>query len=724
MLDIADLRTTLLARLPVTERRLDAAGVDTAVLEGGDGPPLLLLHGPGGYAAHWLQVIPALARTHRVAVPDLPEHGASGDDAGDPIAWLAELIERTCARPPVVVGHALGAAIAARLALAEPERVARLVLVDALGLVPFDPAPEFGQALQAFVAAPGEDTHERLWRQCAHDLDGLRGSLGELWQSFAAYNVDRARRPSSLMARFGMPAVDGLDRIAVPVALVWGRHARATPLPVAEAASARLGWPLHVIEDCGDDPVLERPAALVHALDAEELRARLRGTLLLPGGPGFAAATELWNAMVDKTPAAVVQPAGTADVVAAVAYAREHDLALSVRGGGHNIAGTALADGGLTIDMARLRGVQIDPAACTAVVEPGCRLGDVDRATQRHGLATPLGFFSDVGVAGLTLGGGLGYLTRRFGWAVDNLLEVEIVTADGSVRRASREAHADLFWAVRGGGANLGVVTSFTFRVHEVGPTVFGGLIAWPFERADEVLAAYRTLTERAPRELAAFLIIVRAPAAPFVPPEWQGRRIVAMTICHSGDPTHAETALTPLRALGDPVIDLLHEQPYSEVQSYLDATEPKGRHYYWRTEYAAALSDDVLATWRDLAAECPIPDAEMGVLHIGGALNERAEDDGAVGNRDARYALGAIGMWDPGDPRAGEYPDWVRAAGRRMRPFSTGGNYVNFQTADEGEERIRAAYRDNYDRLAAIKRAYDPHNLFRSNRNVPPARR
>jgi FAD/FMN-containing dehydrogenase len=207
------------------------------------------------------------------------------------------------------------------------------------------------------------------------------------------------------------------------------------------------------------------------------------------------------------------------------------------------------------------------------------------------------------------------------------------------------------------------------------------------------------------------------------VPPEWHGRRIVAMTICHSGDPAGAEAALAPLRALGDPVVDLLREQPYTEVQSYLDATEPRGQHYYWKTEYVAELGDGLLATFRDLAGACPMPQGEMGFLHFGGAVNDRSADDGAVGNRDARYAVGALGMWDPDDPRADEYCEWVREAGRRMRPFSTGGNYVNFQTADEGEDRIRASYGPNYNRLAQIKRQYDPHNLFRSNRNVPPVR-
>jgi FAD/FMN-containing dehydrogenase len=454
----------------------------------------------------------------------------------------------------------------------------------------------------------------------------------------------------------------------------------------------------------------------------ETFREGLRGPLLSPQDPGFEAATRLWNGMVEKTPARVVQPTGTADVVAAVDFARDHDLALSVRGGGHNIAGTALVDGGLTIDMSRLRAVLVDPEARTATVQAGCLLGDVDRETQLHGLATPLGFISEVGVAGLTLGGGMGYLTRRFGWTVDNLLEVEIVTADGRARRAGRDEHADLFWAVRGAGANLGVVTSFTFRLHEVGPTVYGGLIAWPFERAGEILRAYRTFTAEAPRELTAFLIMFRAPPAPFVPEEWHGEWICAMSVCYSGDLNGVEDALAPIRALGDPIVDLLHEQPYTQLQSYLDATEPKGNHYYWKTEYADELSDDLLSTMRDLAEECPIPDAEIGILQLGGALNEHAEDDGAVGNRDARFAYAANGMWEPQEPDADRFRQWIRDAWQRFRPFSTGSSYINFQTADEDEDRVRETYGANFDRLVEVKQRYDPNNLFRSNRNIRPA--
>jgi FAD/FMN-containing dehydrogenase len=435
------------------------------------------------------------------------------------------------------------------------------------------------------------------------------------------------------------------------------------------------------------------------------------GPLLHPGDDGFTEATEPWNAMVERRPALAVRARGTADVVAAIQHAREHDLPLSVRGRGHNIAGTALAEGGLAIDLSLMREMRVDSEARTATVQPGCQLGDVDRATQAHGLATPLGFISEVGVSGLTLGGGLGYLTRRFGWTVDNLLEVEIVTADGQVRRASRDEHADLFWGVRGAGANLGAVTELTFRLHEVGPMVHGGLIAWPVERAAELTDLYANLVREAPRELAVWRNLMPL----------DGQRVCAFAVCFSGDLSETAEVLAPIHAIGDPVADLLRDQPYVEVQSYLDEFEPRGLHYYWKTGYAAELSDALLEAELELFAECPIPDIEIGSLHIGGALNEHPEDDGAVGNRDARHVIGVNGMWEPDEPRGEEFVDWIRAAFERLRPETTGRNYVNFQTADEDEQRVRETYGENFDRLLEVKRRYDPDNVFSSNRNVRP---
>jgi FAD/FMN-containing dehydrogenase len=451
----------------------------------------------------------------------------------------------------------------------------------------------------------------------------------------------------------------------------------------------------------------------------DELHSRIEGRLLRPGDEGWDAVVLIWNGMVAATPALVIQPTSVRDVVTAVRFAHRFNVLLSIKGGGHNIGGTSLTEGGLTLDMSRMRDVTVNPETKLARVGPGCLLKDVDAATQKHGLATVLGFISEVGVAGLTLGGGLGYLTRRFGWTVDNLEEVEIVTADGQIRMASQHQHADLFWALRGAGANLGVVTRFTFRLHEVGPTVYGGLIAWPFERADEILKAYRTITAEAPRELAVWMILLNAPPMPFVPAEWHGRKICAMVVCYSGDLGKTGEAMAPIRALGEPVVEVLQEWPYIRQQSFLDEGEPKGAHYYMKTEYVADLSDGLLTAVREAFAECPIPEGQVGLLHLGGAVNERDEDDGTVGNRDASFALGVIGMWEAGEPNANAFQRWVHDKWARVRPFSTGRTYINFQTADETEERVRATYGANFDRLVKVKEQYDPYNVFRRNRNI-----
>jgi FAD/FMN-containing dehydrogenase len=458
------------------------------------------------------------------------------------------------------------------------------------------------------------------------------------------------------------------------------------------------------------------------ALDAQrldDLRSRLAGPLLLPGDADWDDAVLIWNADIARQPAIVVQPVSARDVAHAVAFARDERLLMSVKGGGHNIAGTAIADGGLTLDLSRMRNIEIDATARLAHVGGGCRLADVDAATQHHGLATPLGFISQVGVGGLTLGGGLGYLTRRFGWTVDNLERAQMVTADGQIRDVDGRQNADLLWAIRGGGGNFGVVTRFTLRLHRIGPTVVGGLIAWPFERADEILRAYRALTSQAPRELAVWLVLMHAPSAPFVPSTWAGRKVCAMAICYSGERATADRALTPIRALGEPVFDLVGPQPYAQVQSYLDDSEPKGNHYYWKTEFLGELDDELLSRARALYAACPSPGAQLGLLHLAGALNDRAADDGAVGNRGARYAIGANGMWEPGEPGADVGRAWVRSTWEQLRPFSTGGNYVNFQTADDDAARIAAAYGANLRRLREIKATHDPDNLFRMNRNI-----
>jgi FAD/FMN-containing dehydrogenase len=464
---------------------------------------------------------------------------------------------------------------------------------------------------------------------------------------------------------------------------------------------------------------LEGGRVILTSEQLEDLDSRIEGRLLRPGEHGWNDAVAIWNGMVAKSPALVLQPISAYDVAAAVGFARDHGLLVSIKGGGHNIAGISIAEGGLTLDLSGMREVAVDPDAKLARVGPGCLLGEIDQATQVHGLATVLGFVSETGVAGLTLGGGFGYLTRRFGWTVDNLAEVEVVTADGQVRTANRDQHPELFWALRGGGGNFGVVTRFTFRLHQVGPTITGGLIVWSAERADEVLAAYRDLTESAPRELTAATIVRLAPPAPFLPQAWHGKPIAGIQVCHSG--ANAEADLAAVRALGDPIVDLAAPMPYAALQSMLNAMEPKWLHRYWKTEFLPGLSSEFLDVFRDGALQVTSPLSQSVLFHLAGALNDREGDDGAVGNRDARYVGGFAGTWPPGAP-AEPHVAWARNAWERIRPFSTGGNYVNFQLAEDDTARTAAAYGSNYQRLQRVKATYDPDNLFRVNSNIPPA--
>lgn len=473
--------------------------------------------------------------------------------------------------------------------------------------------------------------------------------------------------------------------------------------------------------DTIDIATLDGAVTAVSLAELAELDGRIGGSLVRPGDRDWDEATRVWNAMITKTPALVLRPASAGDVAAAVDFARHRRLRLSVKGGGHHIAGTSIAEDGLTLDMSLMRDVVVDPDRQRADVGPGCRLAEVDHATQEHGLATTLGFVSETGVAGLTLGGGFGYLMRRFGWTVDNLEEVEIVTADGQISIANRSRNADLFWAIRGGSGNFGIVTRFTFRLHRVGPMVTGGLMVWPAALAGDVLDTYRRLTDTAPRELTAAAMIRLAPPAPFVPEEAHFKPIVGILICHSGaDPARD---LAPLRELPEPLVDQLAEHPYTTQQSMLDELDPSGLNQYWKTEFLPGLSRDYLDTWRRAALEVASPMSYSVIFHIEGAANERASDDGAIGNRDARFVSGFSGVWPPGEDGA-EIVAAVREGWQQIRPYSTGGNYVNFQLAEDQDDRTTAAYRQNIDRLRRIKAKYDPDNLFRSNRNISPAQR
>ena len=454
-------------------------------------------------------------------------------------------------------------------------------------------------------------------------------------------------------------------------------------------------------------------------LDA--LAADLEGSLVYPDHEAFSEATAIWNGMIKKRPALVVRPTSVQDVVRTIAFVRDNELEVSIKGGGHNIAGLALSDGGVTLDMSGMKDVKVDVEARMVRVGPGCNLGDVDRATQEHGLATTLGFVSATGLAGLTLGGGFGYLTRRFGWTVDDLEEVEIVTADGMVRRASRTENDDLFWALRGGGGNFGVVTEFVLRLHDVGPQVTAGVIAWPASEADSVLAVFRRVAESAPRELTSVVVRRNAPPAPWLPESAHGTPVIMIVVCHSGSLEQAQADLAPIKAHGEPLADLIIVKDYVAQQTLLDATQPKGMHYYWKSEFVPGLSDELFAAYNAQFVGLKAPANQMVLFQIAGELNDHPEDEGAIGNREAAFACVIQSMWSAESGAGDANRAWVRNAWQAVKPFSTGGNYVNFQTEDEGQERTLESYRDNYGRLETIKAKYDPSNLFRVNRNIRP---
>jgi FAD/FMN-containing dehydrogenase len=457
------------------------------------------------------------------------------------------------------------------------------------------------------------------------------------------------------------------------------------------------------------------------------LKGRLRGQVIVPGAPGMPGDTgydesrTVWNAMIDRRPALVVRGLGVADVIACVQFAREHSLLLCIKGGGHNIAGLATADGALMLDMSLMRGVWVDTERKVAHAQAGCLLGDVDRETQLHGLAAVLGFVSATGAAGLTLGGGFGYLTRRWGWTTDNVVGMDLVTADARLVRASEDENPDLFWGLRGGGGNFGVVTGIDYALHPVGPEVVGGLVAWPQSEAAGVLELYRTLAEQAPPELTLVTLLRNAPPAPWLPKEVHGKPIVAILACWSGSVEEGERVVAPIKSFGKPVGDVLVRRPYAQMQTLLDATQPKGRRYYWKSEYIARPEPGLCGKMIEHAGRIRSPHSAVILFQVGGALNDFDEAHSPVGNRDARYVLNITGAWEQaGDDRANV--DWTREAWSDMRAFSTGGNYINFLTEDEGSDRIDAALGRNLQRLGEVKARWDPDNVFRTNRNIRPA--
>jgi FAD/FMN-containing dehydrogenase len=451
----------------------------------------------------------------------------------------------------------------------------------------------------------------------------------------------------------------------------------------------------------------------------EAFRSAVRGETLVPGEAGYQQARAVWNGMIDRRPALILRCSGVADVLLGVELAREHDLVVSVRGAGHHIAGRSVCDGGLVIDLSRMRNVRVDPGSRTARVGAGATLGDVDHETQAFGLATPLGINSTTGVAGLTLGGGFGWLTRKLGMTVDNLVAADVMTADGQLLHASERDEPDLFWGLRGGGGNLGVVTSFEYRLHPVGPQVLAGLVAHPYDAARDVMRAWREAMADAPDELTCWVVARKAPPLPFLPAEWHGREVLLLVMLWAGDLPAGEERTRSLRRIGKPIADVVGPTPYAAFQQAFDPLLQPGARNYWKSHNLSSLPDAAIDTFVHQLETLPSPQCEIFMARLGGAAGRVPVSAMAYPHRDANFVMNVHARWESPQDDAGGTA-WARRAFDSLAPYATGGSYVNFMPDDD--ERARAAYGANYDRLARLKKRYDPTNLFRMNQNVPPA--
>jgi FAD/FMN-containing dehydrogenase len=471
------------------------------------------------------------------------------------------------------------------------------------------------------------------------------------------------------------------------------------------------------------NPVLKPADTATHTFDAATLGAlqtALRGKVLDPSADGYDEARTIWNAMIDRRPALIVRCAGASDVMRAVRFAVDNQLPIAVRGGGHNIAGNAVCDDGLVIDLSQMKSVRVDPITQRAWVEPGATLADLDKETQSFGLAVPTGINSTTGVAGLTLGGGFGWITRKFGLTIDNLLSADVVTADGVLRRASASENPDLFWAIRGGGGNFGVVTAFEFQLHKLGPQVLAGLVVHPFDDAERLLKEYRRIIASAPDELTCWVVMRKAPPLPFLPEEWHGREVMAMAMCYAGDLAQGEQATAELRKLGKPIADVVGPNPFAGWQQAFDPLLAPGARNYWKSHDFIELSDGAISILLEAVRQLPGPECEIFIGHVGGAAGRVALDATAFPQRNAHFVMNVHARWREPAMDNGCMA-WARKLFDAAAPHAAGTAYINFMPADESS-RVQAAYGENYSRLAQVKRRYDPTNLFRMNQNVTPA--
>lgn len=465
---------------------------------------------------------------------------------------------------------------------------------------------------------------------------------------------------------------------------------------------------------------LDRRETTIPGPQLEELATQSRGELITCNDDGYDDARCIYNAMIDKRPALINRCRDTADVIASVKFARDNDLSTAIRGGGHNGPGLALCDGGLVIDLSPMNGVRVDPEAKTVRVEGGCTWGDVDHATHAFGLATPSGVISTTGVGGLTLGGGHGYLTRSLGLTIDNLLEADVVLADGSFVTANEEQHSDLFWALRGGGGNFGVVTSFKFQLHPV-DTVYGGPMLWPLDRAQEILEWYRDFLPQAPRELYGFFAFMVVPPEEPFPEDLHNQNVCGILWCYSGDLDEADEVFRPIRErFGEPAVDLVAPIPFPALQTMFDEEYPPGLQWYWKGDFIRTISDEAVAAHMEHGSKVPTMHSTMHLYPIDGAVHDVDPGATAFSYRDVHWSMVIAGV-DPDPNKQDQITDWARSYWEAIHPHSAGGSYQNFMM-EEGRERVRATYGENYERLRKVKAKYDPDNFFRVNQNIEPA--
>jgi len=451
----------------------------------------------------------------------------------------------------------------------------------------------------------------------------------------------------------------------------------------------------------------------------EQLRKKVSGRVVLPNDPNYDEVRTIWNAMIDRRPAVFVQIAEADDVLAAIAFARENEIDISIRGAGHNIAGSSLSNNGLVIDFSNMKNVRVDVEKRRAFVEPGATLGDFDKAVQAHGLATPVGINSTTGIAGLTLGGGFGWLSRKYGMTIDNLVSAEVITANGDKLRVSESENTDLFWAIRGGGGNFGIVVQFEFELYPVGPEILAGLIVFPLDQAKQVLTKYRDYVESTPEELNVWVVLRQAPPLPFLPEDVHGKEVVVLAVFYAGDIAEGEKLIEPLKSFGDPYGIHIGAQPYVDWQQAFDPLLTPGVRNYWKSHNFTSLKDEALDSMVEYAGKLPSPHCEIFIGLISGSANRIAANAMAYGNRDAKFVLNVHGRWEePADDET--CIAWARDFFKASAPYASAGAYVNFMTEEE-DDRVASAYGSNYDRLVQIKKKYDPENVFHLNQNIKP---